>query len=138
LDNNTYSSVNGTEDYVNFLPNLTIQHSFSDKFIVNAAYTNTIARPDYFDLTPYRVVVREDEEIEEGNPGLEPTESVNFDLTAEYYFSSVGLISAGFSTKAFPISLTDILPTIIPMKDNQAGDIDKREMEGRPLSMELN
>ena len=99
VDNDTFSSVNGTDDYVNFLPNLTIQHSFSDKFIVNAAYTNTIARPDYFDLTPYRVVIREDEEIEEGNPGLEPTESVNFDLTAEYYFSSVGLISAGFFNK---------------------------------------
>ena len=93
------TSTSGSDDYVNVLPNLTIQHNFSDKFVVNAAYTNTIARPDYFQLVPYRIVDTDNERITEGNPGLEPTESVNFDLTAEYFFSSVGLISAGFFSK---------------------------------------
>ena len=30
-----------------------------------------------------------------GNPGLKPTLSYNFDLSEDYYFKSIGLVSAG-------------------------------------------
>ena len=40
-----------------------------------------------------------DNTITIGNPELKPTISYNFDLSGEYYFKSVGLISAGIFAK---------------------------------------
>ena len=34
-----------------------------------------------------------------GNPELKPTTSYNFDLSADYYFRSIGLVSAGIFYK---------------------------------------
>jgi TonB-dependent receptor len=47
------------------------------------------------DLTPSQDVVNSDEEIYLGNPDLNPTTSMNFDLMAEHYFSNVGILSGG-------------------------------------------
>ena len=91
--------VSGSNNYVNVLPNVTLQHN-AKNVVLNAAYTVSIARPAYFDLVPYREVNSEDEEIAFGNPDLEATVSNNIDLMAEYYFGSVGLISAGVFTKS--------------------------------------
>ncbi len=62
---------------------------------MRAAYTRTLARPNYYDLVPYQIVFREDDEIERGNPALKPTTSNNLDLLAEHYFHSVGVVSGG-------------------------------------------
>jgi TonB-dependent receptor len=58
-----------------------------------------LARPNYFDLVPYREISLEDNELSTGNPALKPTRSMNFDLMAERYFESVGLVSAGIFHK---------------------------------------
>jgi len=63
------------------------------------AWTNTIARPNYFDLVPYRAIAEDNEELAIGNPTLKPTTSMNFDLMAEKYFVSVGIISGGLFYK---------------------------------------
>lgn len=91
--------VSGSNSYTNVLPNFTLQHN-AKNMVLNAAYTVSIARPAYFDLVPYREVNSEDGEIAFGNPDLEATVSNNFDVMAEYYFGSVGLISAGVFTKS--------------------------------------
>jgi TonB-dependent receptor len=54
-----------------------------------------LARPNYFDLVPYREISLEDNELSTGNPALKPTRSMNFDVMAERYFENVGLLSAG-------------------------------------------
>ncbi|MEH0155095.1 TonB-dependent receptor [Limibacter armeniacum] len=82
-----------TNDYMNILPGLHFRYQPADNAVVRLAWTNTIARPNYFDLVPY--VVIEDEEMSIGNPALEATTSMNFDLLGEYYFSSVGIVSGG-------------------------------------------
>lgn len=46
-------------------------------------------------MVPSVDVVSGDEEIILGNPELEATTSVNFDLMAEHYFNNVGLLSGG-------------------------------------------
>ena len=45
-------------------------------------------------MVPYREI-EDSEELSIGNPDLEATTSVNFDLMAEHYFGSVGLVSGG-------------------------------------------
>ena len=92
--------VSGDSSYSNILPSLNIQHEFSDKFIANLAYSNSIARPSYYDLVPYQVLVSEDQEIEVGNPNLEASLSNNVDLMLDYYFGGTALVSGGVFFKS--------------------------------------
>lgn len=83
------------DSYINILPGLHLKYDFNETTILRAAWTNTLARPNYFSLVPYREIIREDNEIAIGNPGLTPTTSMNFDLMFEKYFKTIGIISAG-------------------------------------------
>ncbi len=89
------TKTSGTRNYTNWLPNLQAKYNIDKNTIVRAAWTNTIARPNYYDLVPYRNINSDDIEAEYGNPNLDPTEAMNFDLMFEHYFSNVGIISAG-------------------------------------------
>jgi TonB-dependent receptor len=89
------SEITNSADYANVLPGLHLRYKVTPRTIVRAAWTNTLARPNYYDLVPYRNVVEEDSEIFQGNPDLDPTTSMNFDLMADHYFKSVGLVSGG-------------------------------------------
>lgn len=89
-----------TSQYTNILPSVNLRYAATDDLILRGAWTNGIARPNYFDLVPYRIVNRDDSELEEGNASLRPTTSMNFDLMAEYYIEPVGIISAGVFTKS--------------------------------------
>jgi TonB-dependent receptor len=94
-DTGDFERTSGGQNYTNFFPNVQLRHELDDRTVLRAAFTSTMARPNYFDLVPYRVINRDDNEIAIGNPDLQPTTSLNFDLMAEKYFRSVGLISGG-------------------------------------------
>ncbi len=81
--------------YTNIMPGLHFKYAASDATILRFAWTNTLARPNYADLVPSVDVISGDEEIVLGNPDLEATTSINFDIMAEHYFESVGLLSGG-------------------------------------------
>lgn len=87
--------LNGEKDFNFFLPMAHLKYTPTENLNLRLAWTNTFAKPNYFDLAPYQIVNREDDEIELGNPDLDPTRATNYDLMAEYYFSSVGIISVG-------------------------------------------
>lgn len=87
------------KSYTNLLPSVIVQYKFSRNTQIKAAYTNTIARPKYYDLVPHYEINLEDMKMNIGNPGLKPTHSMNLDLMGEHYFSSIGLASAGFFYK---------------------------------------
>lgn len=86
-------------DYTNILPSLMFKYNFSKNTQLKAGWTNTIARPRYYDLVPHVETNREDNEISIGNPELDPTTSMNFDLMFEHYYQSVGMFSAGIFYK---------------------------------------
>jgi TonB-dependent receptor len=92
--------ISNTENYTSIMPGLHGRFAMDANTVIRAAWTNTIARPNYYDLVPYRAVNREDNELGEGNPLLEPTTSMNFDLMVERYFDNVGLISGGVFYKS--------------------------------------
>src|SRR5699024_919228 len=77
------------------LPMVHLKYNIQNKANLRLAWTNTFSKPNYFELVPYRLISRTDEEIELGNPDLEPIRSMNLDFMAEYYFSSIGILSAG-------------------------------------------
>jgi TonB-dependent receptor len=89
------SPTNGSRSYGDILPSLNFCWDMDARTVIRAAWTNTLARPNYFDLVPYRQVSVDDNELSTGNPDLKTTRSMNLDLMAERYFESVGLISIG-------------------------------------------
>ncbi len=96
------SGINVVKDknlYTNILPGVHFKYNLNDNTILRFAWTNTLARPNYVDLVPYREINNEDEEIFLGNSELDPTTSMNFDVMAEHYFKSVGIISGGLFYK---------------------------------------
>ncbi|MDO6471163.1 TonB-dependent receptor [Maribacter sp. 1_MG-2023] len=101
--------VNGENSYTNVLPGVHLKYDISNNTILRFAWTNTLARPNYEDLIPRAEVINEDNELVLGNADLNPTTSMNFDLMAEHYFQSVGLISGGVFYK----NIDDFIYTFI-------------------------
>ncbi len=88
-------AVNNKNTYINILPSISFKHDVTNDFILRAAYTTSLARPNYYALAPYVNSSPEAQEITAGNPNLNATYSHNFDFMAEKYFQNVGLISGG-------------------------------------------
>lgn len=88
-----------TSDYINFLPSLLLKWEINDDFMLRAGYNQSISRPKYSALVPGMNIKRGDNEIKIGNPDLKATTSHNLDLNAEYYWKSIGLVSAGLFYK---------------------------------------
>lgn len=101
-----FQRVTGGGNYTNVMPSVHLVWRPNDRVAVRAAWTNTLGRPNYADLAPRRVfdvvesVPGSGEfvgSLSSGNPGLDPFESSNFDLSLEYYFKHGGILSvAGF------------------------------------------
>ena len=91
--------VTGGNDYTMLLPMIHWKYKLDPNTNLRAAATRTFARPNFLDLAPYQIIIREDEEIERGNPELEPTRSWNLDFFAERYFQPVGILSGGIFYK---------------------------------------
>jgi TonB-dependent receptor len=97
-DGGDYAStlpISGSDTHGFILPGFHVKYAFDSSSNLRFAYTRTLARPNYFDLVPYQVVIQEDGEITRGNSALKPTTSNNVDVLVERYFRSVGLVSAG-------------------------------------------
>lgn len=101
IDTETASSVadatkiRANKTYANWLPNLQLKYTFGNNNILRLAYSNAIARPNYYDLVPYQNLNSDDFEFAEGNSNLKATEATNLDLMFEHYLSSVGILSLG-------------------------------------------
>lgn len=113
VSSEAFDLVNGTTSrpvtregsYTHYLPGLHIQYrAEGSPFVVRAAWTNTIGRPEYPDIAATRTIVRTEStpgvfegSVDSGNPDLEAYKSMNFDLSLEYYLPNSGIISlAGF------------------------------------------
>lgn len=88
------------KSYVNVMPGVHLKYNVADNTVLRFAWTNTLARPNYSDIVPSVDVVNDDEEIFLGNPELNATTSMNFDLMAEHYFKNIGIISGGVFQKS--------------------------------------
>ncbi|MFV0153838.1 TonB-dependent receptor [Empedobacter falsenii] len=91
--------INHKNDYTNILPSISLKHKFTNDFILRAAFTTSLARPNYYSLAPYVSVLKEDSELYAGNPDLKATYAMNYDLMLENYFENIGIVSGGFFYK---------------------------------------
>ena len=97
-----------TDSYSVGLPNLDFDIEIIDDVIFRASYSQTIARASYADLRGNLTIgqvlrVVEGEHIADGtvgNPGLQPHESDNFDLSLEWYYDDASYFSVGYFDKS--------------------------------------
>lgn len=89
------SPLDGTSNYGVLLPHLHLQYRLGQGSNFRAAFSRTLARPNYYDIVPYRLILQEDREIETGNAALKPTRSWNFDVMYQSFFRSLGVFSIG-------------------------------------------
>jgi TonB-dependent receptor len=82
-------------NYNNVFFDLLLRYALTKMTNIRAAFTQTIARPNYYDLVPYNYLSTDAHELLQGNPNLGPTLSTNLDLMFEYYFQGIGVASLG-------------------------------------------
>jgi TonB-dependent receptor len=97
--------VTGDKSYTEWLPQFSMVYRTGSESQLRAAVTRSLARPNFEDMAPWRLINIEDMEIELGNPDLDVTTSWNFDLMWEIYMKPVGIFSAGVFYK----DLSDII-----------------------------
>ena len=106
LDDGVLSPVTRSNGYTDLLPNASMRLRFSDRWQLRLAATETRTRPNFDQLnpsltlgTPSAICEADPDDINcvrgasGGNPGLDPLESRNYDLSLEYYFAPTGSMS---------------------------------------------
>lgn len=83
--------------YTDVFPGVTLRYEFTDGLIGRAAVTRGMTRPNFTDIVPRALETQEGSllVVQQGNPLLKPTLSNNLDVSLEYYFEPIGLLSAG-------------------------------------------
>jgi len=86
--------------YDNWLPSLHLQYRLTDDLVIRAAWTNTIGRPDFGQLTAGETIGSDGAQatLSRGNPNLKARESEGFDLSFEFYPTD-GLVSVALFRK---------------------------------------
>ncbi len=87
------NATRGESKYANDFPNAHFRYRWNENITFIGSYTNTIKRPNYRSVVPFRRVNLEDRSIDEGNPDLRPTLYANWDLSADIELPNEGLLS---------------------------------------------
>ncbi len=95
FDFGSFATRNVSDDYTNVLPSVNVRHEFNDKIIGRAAYYASLVRPGFGEMAPFAVLNDDRDEVELGNPNLDPLEADNFDLSIEYYPTELSVLSFG-------------------------------------------
>ncbi|WKT59411.1 TonB-dependent receptor [Microbulbifer thermotolerans] len=90
-------------EYTRFLPNLDASIELTDELVARASYSRTLSRADISAMFPSTSlnVSRPGGPFNasQGNPGLLPITSDNFDLSVEYYYDEGSYVSLGYFKK---------------------------------------
>lgn len=84
----------GGQNYKEFFPMFHLRYRILDGFDLKLAYTESISRPDYFNLVPYEDVNTAEETVNRGNPDLKHTTAKNYDAHLSIY-NRYGLFTFG-------------------------------------------
>jgi TonB-dependent receptor len=98
--NNVLTPVENTKKYLAVLPMFHLKYQAGKNLNLRFATTRTFSRPNFGDITPGGSYIEADNEFKGGNPNLNPTYSLNFDLMGEYYLSNAGVINGGVFYKS--------------------------------------
>jgi len=91
----TVTPVTGSTNYVNAFPSINATYRLDELTNVRAAFTTALVRPQFRDMAPYVNITAGQQTASIGNPDLQATTAMAYDLMVERYFRSVGFVSAG-------------------------------------------
>ena len=86
-------------EYTRVLPAVELTYALRSNLRLRVAWFNTLARPDYFDLVPFRRVFAIFQTISEGNPDLVPTEFSNLVVAMDVDSDFTGQLTASLYYK---------------------------------------
>lgn len=110
----SYAGVTQFENNYGFLaPSLNIKHDIDENQVLRLGIFRSMVRPGFQESAAGAVVDTEDNEIEGGNPSLDPTSAWNFDLSYELYLGSGTFFGAGLFYK-------DLKDTIVAVEAEDA------------------
>lgn len=78
-----------------WLPMVQAKYQVSNWFDVRYAYTQTLARPDYHQLSPHYYMDYSGSNVWSGNPNLVPAQAYNHDLILTVHSNDIGLLTIG-------------------------------------------
>jgi TonB-dependent receptor len=84
----------GGRNYEEFLPMLHFRYKILDGLDIRLAYTESLSRPDYFNLVPYESINEAEQTVARGNPNLLHTTAKNYDAFLSLY-NRYGLFTVG-------------------------------------------
>lgn len=84
------------------LPSIALSLGITDEKVIRASFSKTMARPDIFQLSSRFDLSNRDffqVTADAGNPGLEPLESTNFDISFENYYDDESYYAINYFRK---------------------------------------
>jgi TonB-dependent receptor len=82
-----------TNDYSHVLPAILTRYTINEHMLLRAAWTNSIARPTFEQISPG--IIEDAGDFEGGNPELDAMESSNIDVSFEFYPENISVASVG-------------------------------------------
>jgi TonB-dependent receptor len=133
----------GNRSYDGYYPSLHLTYNATPNFLVRAAYAKTYGRPDFTNIVPNATITENDIEfstdpnaipgvISVRNTGLKPWTAQNYDVSAEFYTESGGLITAGVFRK----DITDFFGTLQTIATEEV--LDEFGLDPRYVGWRLN
>ncbi|MCP1470529.1 TonB-dependent receptor [Sphingobium sp. OAS761] len=102
LEDEVVTPTDGRRSYTDWLPSLVVRITPSDNTVLRVAYSRSVGRPQYSDLSPGGELSSDGEgelNVSTGNPALKPYVADAVDMTGEWYFAPGGLLSVGAFAK---------------------------------------
>ncbi len=95
--------------YNDILPTINMTYILNESMNLRAAFSRTLARPEFRELAPFTYFDFLSNELVEGNVNLKRTLITNYDLRYEYYPKPGELIALGLFYKSFQDPIEQVL-----------------------------
>ena len=123
------SPITVESSYSEFLPALNARYEVRENLFFRGAYSRALSRPSLQALSPRETFNFNTLTGSRGNPELEPFTVNQFDLGAEWYFSSEGLLAFTYFYKNFSSLIGDETVTLQREQDSTAGGLGVVDVE---------
>jgi outer membrane receptor protein involved in Fe transport len=101
---NSFDAITSTyrkldENKLYFLPSINTKYALTDRANVRFSASKTITRPATMEISPIQYVSA-DGKVEKGNPELQDSQNINYDLKYEFFPSNKEMIAVGLFGKS--------------------------------------
>lgn len=133
-----FESVTLTSNYDGLLPTINLALDINDDWVLRGSVAKNLSRPSLASLNLGGTVelgdgTSEEPRVSSGNPDLQPFESLNYDMSLEWYFSEAGALAIGLfykdienfiitETVSIPYSETGFPLSVLDASLGQDGD----------------